>query len=96
MQSAHDMTPQQLLVALGDALHGPAWRRPVARELGVSHTTVERIAEGGTMTNQVRLRLRLWCEREFAAEVARMARRVELLSLGRAMPFRDPTTEEDT
>lgn len=39
------MTPE-LLRAAGHALHGEFWRVPLAADLGVSHRTVRRWAEG--------------------------------------------------
>ncbi len=80
MQPAYDLTPQALLVALGVEVYGPEWRRPLARALGLSGAQVARLAHGAPVTPATRAALAVWARELLAAEPARVARRIELLT----------------
>lgn len=42
------MTPPDLLAAIGRALHGERWIKPLARDLGINELTIRRWLSGHT------------------------------------------------
>ena len=79
-QSPYSMTSEQLLVAIGEALYGATWRRPLARALGLSSALVARLGSGAHVSASTRRVLATWARDEIARETARYTRRVELLT----------------
>ena len=83
-QPTDHMTSTELLTALGEAMYGPEWRRPLARALGYSGSQIARLGVGASVTPATRRALALWARREIGREAARAARRLELLAAAAA------------
>ena len=69
-----------LLRAVGVAMYGPQWRRPMARAVGVSGSLLAAVDAGHLpLSDDVRRVLGVWAAREAAAEVVRARERIALL-----------------
>ena len=79
-QSPFRLSPEQLLVAIGEALYGHTWRRPLARALGLSSALVARLGAGAPVSASTQRVLAQWARDEIARETVRYTRRVELLT----------------
>jgi hypothetical protein len=80
------MSPSDLVTALGEAMFGPDWRRPLARALGYSGSQLARLGVGAPVSDATRRRLAAWAREEIGREAARAARRLELLAAAAAYP----------
>ncbi len=70
----------ELVREVGTSLHGREWRRPVARDVGVSGSLLAYVDSGQlALSPSLRRRLAAWAAREATAEVPRARRRVALL-----------------
>ena len=83
-QPTDQMTSTELLAALGQAMFGPEWRRPLARALGYSGSQIARLGVGAPVTPATRRALAAWARAEIGREAARAARRLELLAAAAA------------
>ena len=85
-QPSHSMTSTALVTALGEAMCGPDWRRPLARALGYSGSQLARLGVGAPVSDATRRRLAAWAREEIGREAARAARRLDLLAAAAAYP----------
>ena len=79
-QPPHLLTPEQLIVAVGEAMYGATWRRPFSRALGLSSAMVARFGTGAHVSASTKRLLASWARAEVARETERYTRRIALLA----------------
>lgn len=79
-----EVSDRDLLSAVGEAVWGARWRRPMASAMGVSHVTLGTVAAGRRpLTPEMRRRLGRWAGAAWVEERAEAQRRLALLAQAR-------------
>ena len=80
------LSPERLLIEIGEAMYGDTWRRPLARALNLSSALIARLGSGSNVSTATRRVLADWARAEIGRETARFTRRIELLTAASVQP----------